>query len=94
MAFKKGNKEHEKRTKKGRDGYGLEVQKKRVLEQAFHTTKKAMLKDATDLKEKEKIDLASKIVLKEIGKNVELKIGGDKDNPVLVKFINEKPDNN
>lgn len=78
MPFEKGNTEWKKRKKDGRDGFGLEYQKKRVLDQAFHTLKMSMTKEGKELTEKEKIDLARQIVLKEIGKNIDITSKGDK----------------
>lgn len=78
MVFQKGNTEYKKAKEPGRKGFGLEYQKKRVLEQAFHTVKKAMLKECNELKEKEKIELAKQVVLKEMGSKVDLTSGGEK----------------
>jgi len=62
----------------GAKGFGLDEQKKKVLKQAFHTLKKSMTKDSKELKEKDKIDIARQIVLKEIGKNIDITSKGDK----------------
>lgn len=88
MAGNSGN--HGKKGRSGRKGFGLEQQKKRVLGQAFHTLKMSMTKDGKELTEKEKIDVAKQIVLKEIGKNVDITSGGEKLNKILVKFIDGK----
>ena len=85
--FVKGNKGG------GRKGYGLELQKKRVLDQAFHTLKMSMMKGGTELKEKEKIDIDKQIVLKEIGKNIDITSGGKELKPVLVEYLNGKTNN-
>lgn len=82
-----------KKGKSGRKGYGIEQQKKRVLEQAFHTLKMSMTKEGANIDEKEKIDIAKQIVLKEIGKNIDITSDGEKIQPILVKFIDENNNN-
>ncbi|MCP4669290.1 MAG: hypothetical protein GY849_23405 [Deltaproteobacteria bacterium] len=84
MPFEKGNKLG------GRKGFGLEYQKKRVLDQAFHTLKKSMTKEGTELTEKEKIAVAEKIVLKEIGNNIDITSKGEKIVPILGGITNKE----
>jgi len=81
MPFQKGHK-LSVGNKGGRKGYGIELQKKRLLDLAFHTTKKALLKEEETLVEKEKVDLAKQIVLKELGKNIDITSKGEKIIPI------------
>lgn len=76
----------------GRKGFALEGAKKHLLKQAYWIVNKKLEKMAADLTEKEKIELAKQIVLKELGSNIDLTSDGDKLQPLLVKFINEKDD--
>jgi trimethylamine:corrinoid methyltransferase-like protein len=78
MPFEKGNKHHEKRKKKGRAGYGIENAKKHLLEQAYWIVNKKLEKQAIELSEKEKIELAKQVVLKELGSKVDITSKGDK----------------
>jgi len=80
-----------KKGRSGRKGYGIENAKKHLLEQAYWIVNKKLEKIADELTEKEKIELAKHVVLKEMGSKVDLTSGGEKLQPVLVKFINEKP---
>jgi len=78
MPFQLGNKEHEKRKKKGREGFGIENAKKHLLKQAYWIVNKKLEKIATDLTEKEKVELAKQVVLKELGSKIDLTSKGDK----------------
>ena len=88
MPFQPGNKEHEKRKKIGREGFGIENAKKHLLKQAYWIVNKKLEKMATDLTEKEKVEIAKQVVLKELGSKIDLTSDGEKLQPMLVKFIN------
>jgi hypothetical protein len=80
MGLPKGtnNGNHGKKGRSGRKGYGIENAKKHLLEQAYWIVNKKLEKECIDLKEKEKIELAKQVVLKEMGNKLDLTSKGDK----------------
>jgi len=86
MPFEKGNKLYKKRKKSGREGFGIENAKKHLLEQAYWIVNKQLEKQKKELTEKEKIELAKQVVLKELGSKIDLGFGDKKLKKVLVEF--------
>lgn len=66
-----------KKGRSGRKGYGIENAKKHLLKQAYWIVNKKLEKMAMELTEKEKVDLAKQIVLKELGSSIDLTSGGN-----------------
>lgn len=62
----------------GRKGYGIENAKKHLLQQAYWIVNKKLEKEAKELSEKEKVEMAKQVVLKELGSKVDVTSGGDK----------------
>ena len=87
MAFEKGTEAWKKRKNVGRKGYGIENAKKHLLEQAYWIVNKKLEKLAVDLTEKEKVEIAKQVVLKELGSKVDFGFGDNKVKKVLVEFI-------
>ena len=65
-----------KKGRSGRKGYGIENAKKHLLEQSYWIVNKKLEKIAKDLTEKEKIELAKQVVLKEMGSNIDFTTKG------------------
>ena len=72
--FEKGNKGG------GRKGYHYEKAMQVLIDNGFHIVNKAITKKGTDLNEKEKIQIAVKVVEKILGKNIDITSGGEKLN--------------
>jgi len=92
MARPGGNPNLKGNKNSGRKGYGIENAKKHLLEQAYWIVNKKLEKIANDLTEKEKVEIAKQVVLKELGSKVDLGFGDSKVKKVLVEFINGDED--
>ena len=64
----------------GRKGYGIENAKKHLLKQAFWIVNKKLEKEAKELTEREKIALAKDVVIKELGKAIDITSKGERIN--------------
>lgn len=74
--LKKGSQLWKKRQRHGRLGYGLEQQKKRLIEKSLLISENALDEEETALVKKEKIEKAFAVSLKELGKNIDITSGG------------------